>query len=291
MTARFKKILLASLVAASSSAFAMESLDEEALSDATGQTGVLIGITPPAMSFSVVLHDTDGYTGATDSGAIVFGDPYAAVTRLKTQLSFTGEVVMKIDATGDNNGAVAGGVPALNVNVAIPGMTFQTGDIYAADTDATGTLAGMQALSATKSSIILNNMTMTFGSTTLNFELGTAATENQGAMLVVNTSMATGFSITGFKLNDANSGGFLGTDLTIKDNGGAALTLKANVDFISGGASGGMRVSLAQFGHATNGADIRLGSLKFGDATTPVIGNVDIVGLVMNNTVVRVAGY
>lgn len=288
MTTRFKKILLASLIAASTSAFAMESLDEEALSDTTGQTGVLIGITPPAMSFSVVLHDTDGYAGATDSGAIVFGDPYSpAAGRVKTQLSFTGEVVMKIDATGDNNGATAGGAPTLRVNVAIPGMTLHTGDMYAADTDATGTLAGFQALSATKTAIILSDMTMTMGATTLNFELGN---ENQGAMLKIATAMTGGFSITGFKLNDANSGGFLGTDLTVKDNAGTDLTVNASVDFISGGASGGMRVNLTQFGNATNGADVRLANLKFGDATTPTIGNVDIVGLNMNNTVIRIAG-
>lgn len=286
---RFRKFLLASLVAASSSAFALEAMDEEALSETTGQDGVTIGITPPSpMTFSVVIHDTDGYAGATNSGAIVFGDPYSpALGRTKTSLAFTGEILLNIDATGDGNGAVAGTPAILRANVAIPGVVINTGDIYVADTDATGTLAGFQALSATATSPILNNMTITLGATTLNFELGN---ENQGSMIRINTAMTGGLTVTGFVLNDAGgaqTGGAFRTDLNIKDNAGANLTVVADVDFIATG----MRVNMTQFGHATNGADVRLGGLKFGNAAAAAIGNVDVVGLNMNNTVIRIAGH
>lgn len=285
----FNRLLLASLIAASSSAFAMESLEDEVLSDTTGQTGVTIGITPPNLSFSVVIHDTDGIpVTQPNSGAIVMGDPYTTpLARTKTQLAFTGEVVVLIDATGDHNGAVAGGTPMLRANVAIPGMTLHTGDIYVADTDATGTLAGFDGLRATATANILSDITVTMGATTLNFELGS---ENQGSMIKINTSMATGLSIAGIALSDAGgaqTGGAFRTDMTIKDNNAAALTVVADVDFIATG----MRVNLTQFGHATNGADIRLSNLKFGDGAAPVIGNVDIVGLNMNNTAIRIAGH
>ncbi len=272
-----------------SSAQALESMADEALSGATGQDGITIGITPPAlMQFSVVIHDTDGFTGSTDSGAFIFGDPYnPALGRTKSSLAFAGEVVMLIDATGDGNGAVAGTPPILRTNVSIPGVTIHTGDIYVADSDATGTLAGMQALSATASTPILNDMTITLGATTLNFELGN---EVQGSMLRINTSMTGGLNVTGFALNDAGgaqTGGAIRTDLNIRDNGGANLTLVAAVDFLPAG----MRVDMTQFGDAVNGADVRLSGLKFGNASANPIGNVDIIGLKTNSQRVTIAGH
>ena len=79
MTMSCKQTFLATVLtlATISSAQALESMADEALSGATGQDGITIGITPPAlMQFSVVIHDTDGFTGSTDSGAFIFGDPY-----------------------------------------------------------------------------------------------------------------------------------------------------------------------------------------------------------------------
>ena len=288
----FNRLLLASLIAASSSAFALESLEDEALSETTGQTGVTIGITPPSpMQFSVVVHDTDGFAGAITSGAIVIGDPYTTpLTRTKASLAFTGEIVIDIDASGDGNGALGGTPAILRANVAIPGVVINTGDLYVADTDAAGNLYGLgsfNTLSGTATSNILNNMTITLGATTLNFELGNEA---QGSMLKINTAMASGLSITGFVLNDAGgaqTGGAFRTDITVKDNNAAPLTVVADVDFIATG----MRVNLTQFGDAANGADVRLTNLKFGNAGAPTIGNVDIVGLKLANTAIRIAGH
>jgi hypothetical protein len=285
----FRNFLFVSLVAAALPVWALESLDEEALSEASGQNGVTIGITPPALTtFSLVVHDTDGYSGFTNSGALVFGDPYnPALGRAKTSLAFAGEVVMNIDATGDGNGAVAGTPAILRANIAIPGVTINSGDIYVADTDPGGTLSGFQALSATATTPILSNMTITLGSTTLNFELGN---ENQGAMIKINTSMTGGLTVSGLALNDAGgaqTGGAFRTDLNIKDNGGANLTLASDVDFVPTG----MRINLTQFGSAATGADMRMTGVKFGNAAAPSFGNITVLGLNMNNTVVRIGGH
>src|SRR3569623_695155 len=69
-----KKLVLASAIAAmSSSAFAMQAMDDESLSSATGQDGIDITLATK-LGFDMYIHDTNGFTGATaytDSGAIV----------------------------------------------------------------------------------------------------------------------------------------------------------------------------------------------------------------------------
>ncbi|HEX5360799.1 MAG TPA: hypothetical protein VFW49_06905 [Fluviicoccus sp.] len=269
---------------ASGVACALESISDESLSASTAQDGVTIGIAAPTlMQFSLVMHDTDA-----DSGALIFGDPYfTALGRNKTSLAFSGEIVMQIDATGDGNGATAGTPAVLRTNITIPGLTMHTGDIYVADTDAAGTLTGMQSLSATASAPILSDMIITFGATTFNIELGN---EIQGSMLHWNSVVTGGFGISGFELSDAGgaqTGGAIRTDLLVRDSGGTDLTFVADVDFVPTG----MQIAVTQLGHATNGIDVSLAGLTLGSAGADAIGNVDVIGLKMPNQVLRISGH
>src|SRR5690554_232961 len=126
----FKKLALVSAIAAlPMSGFAMEALDDATLSGVTGQDGISVNISVPAMTMDIVLHDNDGLTG-TDAGAIVI-DQMSLSTPTGTSIGLV------IDAS-DN-----GGAPLLNIAVSIPtGTTISTGDLSVATSDGIGTTAG-----------------------------------------------------------------------------------------------------------------------------------------------------
>ncbi|MEY4515822.1 MAG: hypothetical protein RL180_168, partial [Pseudomonadota bacterium] len=123
------KLLLVSAIAASSQAFALESMSEADMSQTTGQDGVTMSIALPAggINMQMILHDTDGLapngTEGSD-GAIVFGNGTAAGN---FQIS-GGTIIMDIDADGGTGAAAATG-PVLNVKIGLPTLTITTGDI------------------------------------------------------------------------------------------------------------------------------------------------------------------
>ena len=58
----FKKLaLVTAMFAATSGAYAMEAMDDESMSAATGQDGITIGITTNALTLDQRIHDRDGY--------------------------------------------------------------------------------------------------------------------------------------------------------------------------------------------------------------------------------------
>lgn len=291
---RFSRIALASLIAASSSAFALESMEDEALFEATGQDGVTISITPPAggIVFSTVIHDTDP---ATD-GAIIIGNPLSAAGHTATSITTpVGQAItMLVDATGDIDAGTAGNQASLQVNITIPtGTVINTGTISAAQSNGAGVAVTNQTAA------IMDNIAITLGATTLAMTLGNEVATT-GQMMRLTSTMTGGLSLANFALRDANGGNgsaasggsaIRATNIVMNDLGASTdLTLDARIDVIPTG----LQVNLVQMGTLAGGMDVQFTGLRFGStsaADNVAIGNVDIVGLNLAGTLVRIAGH
>ncbi|WP_300523843.1 DUF6160 family protein [Alcanivorax sp.] len=280
----FKKLALAAAVAAlPATGFSMEALEDSALSGVTGQDGISIAINTN-LAASLIVHDTDGIpTGVTaghgSAGALVMDD---------FQINTGGNnITLDIDA-GDS--AVGGTAPVLNVEVGIPNATVITlGSVDIANSNREGAAGDPWGVDATnRVNDVLNLGSITLGATTLNIQL---ANEPQGDMIALNTTITNGVSISNFALNDAggtvNGGGISVDSLSVVDSGGANLSVDAGINV----SATGLVVRVDQLGDATNGADVRLAGVTLGDsATAPSLGDVELVGLNLNNTVVTISG-
>ena len=169
-----KKLALVSAISAISvSAFAMEAMDEEAMSATTGQDGITINIVPDAitrtdlaamsvtsgsmdqislganlykgLSISEIrVHDDDGVGAAgaatANSGALVIGGGLGTVTEVqdRTVIFSKGDkpIQLNIDMIGDSNGSAANGGAMLNIEAKLPTTAIKLGNIYVANSNA-----------------------------------------------------------------------------------------------------------------------------------------------------------
>lgn len=281
---------LIALMACASASFALEKLSDKDLSTEVARDGVTIKLvlgdfdgagagTDLGLSIGqTILHDSDGFAGATAPGAIVHGTGIVG-DRLELTMAAGSQIVAEIDAVGDA-GAAAGNQPMLNIAITVPAFTLKTGKLYAAQSN------GVSAAVSNMTTAITDGMTINVGVLTLNAQLGT---ESQGYMLLIGGSMATGITASNFVLNDANSGGGLRIGTLGIDNTGASgvLDLSVGVDI----GVGGLVAEVLQLGTPTGGVDIRLDSVKFGNAAASSIGNVDVVGLNLATSLVRIVGH
>lgn len=280
----FKKLALVTAVAAlPMSGFAMEALDDATLSGVTGQDGISVGITTNALNLGVIIHDTDGLAAISgDAGAIVIDNMSVN----------TGGNAITLDIDADGNG----GVPVLNVAVSIPsGTTIATGDISVAVSDGINNAAGTTSL---QTSAIIESANITLGATTLNIQLGNEV-QTVGTfgtqMIALNTTITGGITIgdvlntaDNFTLNDANGGSISVGQIDVTGNGSADLGLSAGVNV---DATDGLVISLATVGSAS-GLDVKMQRVALGGSQVagPFLGDVEIVGLNLNGTVITVSG-
>lgn len=286
----FTRLMLASAISMSSAAFAMESMDESALAETTGQDGVTVEITPGTLAFSTVIHDSNGFTGATSAGAIVIGDPLAGGTLTKTSIAVGGGGAIKldIDATADvDTGAATTPAVRIAVSVTGTGLTIHTGDISVAKSNGLGVAVG----TPTK---FMNDMTINVGAGSLmNMYLGgeSVTAGNPGRhMIELNTTLSTGLNIASFALIDAggtSTGGSIQVANTkiVDFTGGTDLLVDASVDVVATG----LLATVNSLG--VGGANIQLTGVKLGSAAATAIGNVDIIGLNMAGTTLKIYGH
>jgi hypothetical protein len=269
-----KKLVLASAIAAaSSSSFAMQVMDDEAMSAATGQDGLTISIATAApITGNIILHDTDGLTpgGAGDAGAIVI-DGFSLTTS---------GIDLVIDAEGDTTT----NDPYLNINVSIAaGTTIATGDISVASSN------GLGAAVTNQTAVLVDSMNITLGATAMNIQLGNTP---QGAMIALNTTMTGGLAINQFKLNDIAGGGSIAVDdITVRNAAGTDLDLDVDVSAVAGG----LEITLNTVGTGglyTSLEGVRLGTTDYSVPTlAPSIGDVEIIGLSLAGTTVTISGH
>lgn len=285
----FSRLILASAIAMSSAAFAMESMDESALSETTGQDGVTVDITPGTLSFSTVIHDSDGWTGATSAGAIVIGNPVASgLTATSIAVGGGGAIKLDIDATGDIDSGAAT-TPAVRVAVSVTGtgLVIHTGDISVAKSNGLGVAVG----TPTK---FMNDMTISIGAGSLmNMYLGgesVTLADSGKHMIELNTSLSNGLSIANFALIDGGGsqtgGSIQASNIKMVDvTGGTNLAVDASVDVVATG----LLATVNSLG--TGGANIQVTGLKLGSAAATAIGNVDVIGLNLAGTTLKIYGH
>lgn len=275
----FKKLALAAAVAAAPmSALALEPMQDAALSDVTGQDGISISLNTDLVA-NLIIHDTDGFTGNTNAGALVlngFG--------IDTQ---GGNITLAIDA-GDT--AATGTAPVLNVAVGIPNNTIVSlGSLDVANSNRDNA-SGWGVDTTAQVTGVLDLGTVTLGSTNMNIQLGN---EPQGNMIVLDTTITGGITLNNFAINDADSGGSIAMgSLAVLDTGaGTDLTVDVGID----ATATGLAVTVNQLGAGTgttanNGIDVRITDLRLGGTAAPIMGDIELVDLNMNGTTITIAG-
>lgn len=296
----FKKLaLVTAMFAATSGAYAMEAMDEEALAAATGQDGITVTITTPASGITMtqIIHDNDGHAGNANSGAIVIGDPAdptntTAGGPAPMKIVLGGALTLTIDADGGDATPVAAGQTGayLNIAVGLTGTTtINTGDLSVMDSGSTGAAGSGFGTVTAAGSTILKDMQIVLGATSLNVQLGA---EPQGAMIKMNSAIGNGLTLNNFELVDAGgafTGGsvFMASQHIYNAGNNTLLNVAADIDV----TNTGLRVALSQFGHATNGASIDITGVRLGDAAQANIGDIEIRGLNLNGTGITIAGH
>jgi len=251
-----KKLALVSAVSMiSAGAFAMEAMDDETMSATTGQDGITINIVPDVITRTqatdmkvtaatmnaisnnapyykglsigeIRVHDNDGMTGNTSSGALVIGGGISGgltAAEDRTVILAKGDkpIQINVDMVGDSNGAASGGGAMLNVEIKQPRMAIKLGNIYVADSynvgpngvdNSSATLAsdplsgddvdnsGATDGNAVRGKVqILDGLEIVMESSTMSIQLGN---ESQGSMIVANATLVGGLTINNFKLYD-----------------------------------------------------------------------------------------
>lgn len=287
---RVSRLILVTCAAIAAPALALEALDDEDLSGSLGQAGVTVTITPPVAgyTFSTVIHDSNGFTGFTSPGAIVLGNPLGVAGHTASLFSTAGSpITIDIDAAADVDAVSAGSQgAALGIKITIPANTvLNTGTLSIARSNGGGVAITNQ------SAVILNSMNITLpGASTLFMTLGNEATGGQ--MMRFGSNLTSGLSISNFALRDAtavdaNGAGIRAGSIALTNAGAANLNVDAKIDVVPTG----LQATLTQIGSATTGVDVRMTDLRLGDTTTTSMGNLNILGLNMNGSVLKISGH
>ena len=205
----FTKLALVSSMAISANAMAMQSMDDAALSAATGQDGINIGIGISRVTIEKVLvHDNDGLAAAGTAGTAGFGgtgNDGAIVIKgngISGNVNQTNGIVISANAAAllpshnladiviDTDAGAGGGNTAfLNVAAEVSGLNIAIGEIGVSASNAVGTTVRRGADDTNNYNAILSGLTLTTGQMNANVQLGAAP---QGAMIMLNTTMQGG---------------------------------------------------------------------------------------------------
>lgn len=288
----FTKLALVSAIAISGNVMAMESLDDAALSAATGQDGIDLTIKTSGITIDKVLvHDNDGLAltaatngglnlgGTATAGAIVVNNVTVGVSATQANPLMAGNLAK---VTIDTDGGATGNA-VLNINAKTNGIDVGVGSIAVAASNATSAMVGARRGAGAETTII-DNVNLTVGASELNIQLGA---QPQGAMIVANGTIVGGITISSLNLVDSSSGGKIqvgGLKITSANSADLAVNTKIGVvNPAAGVTAGGLSIS------STGSNDIYIGSLAFGNNKS--IGSVEIQGLNMGTNSILVSGH
>lgn len=218
----FTKLALVSSMALSANAFAMQAMDDSALSATTGQDGLSIGIGISKIEIEkLFIHDNDGLNGTIDNaGAIVIqGNGIAGDANEKFGtiiganydddgaylLASRNLADLKIDSDA---GAGGGNSAYLNIAAEVSGLDIKIGEIGVTasgkqdPTSATSTLR--RGGTESNYNAILSGLELKTGKMNANIQLGAAP---QGAMIKLNTTMIGGLEIKNLGILDNSTKG------------------------------------------------------------------------------------
>lgn len=311
----FTKLALVSSMAISANAMAMQAMDDAALSSATGQDGINIGIgtglnadlatfmgsaaatTKGILVEDLYVHDNDGLAataafngvnlgGKATPGAIHIDglglQATAGADNFDGTLS-TNLLNLKIDT--DAGDAAAGGA-FLNIGANVAALRVKVGAISIGASGAAPDLASANIRRGTTGTEnqILTGLTLDMGKVAANVQLGATP---QGAMVLVKSSLS-GLNITNLGINDAAGGGQIYLDgLHVRGAGGGAIDVDLGISVKSTG--------LEITNNSAAGNDIYVKAVRLGAAATgstnASIGDVEVQGLKLGQTKITIAGY
>ncbi|WP_168408801.1 putative pilus system protein FilA [Acinetobacter indicus] len=219
----FTKLALVSSMALSANAFAMQAMDDSALSATTGQDGLSIGIGISKIEIEkLFIHDNDGLNGTIDNaGAIVIKGNGTGLTATKgvvitAPLDLTNPSSPVVDESRtiashnladlkiDSDAGTGGGNSAfINIAADVSGLDIYIGEIGV-------TASGVQGSASTTSALrrggdennynaIISGLSLKTGPMSANIQLGAAP---QGAMIKLNTTMLGGLEINNLGILD-----------------------------------------------------------------------------------------
>lgn len=321
------KLALVSSMAVSANAMAMQSMDDAALSAATGQDGINIGIAlgdnaaldaklgttgnKGILIDNVYVHDNDGlaaagnpgdagYGGTAKAGAISIQDIVITQTGTGNFLDLVIDTDKGLNSDAATNNAflnVNATVGAMNVSLGSIGIASSNGDTGIAD--ATGTGTGTQT--AVRGVIntpneILTGLDLSLGSISANVQLGNAP---QGAMIKVDSTLNGGLAISNLGINDNSASAVADRGQIYLDNiyvrgqntGASAnsgdITVNADISVTKDGL-----VVQSKSDQALNVyvQGVRLGAQATG-STNSSIGDIEINGLHAGYSTITIAGH
>lgn len=298
----FTKLALVSSMAISANAMAMQSMDDAALSAATGQDGINIGIGISKIEIEkVLIHDNDGLGGAAaNAGAIVIqGNGLAASA---TNLNSTNGIVITVDnsralashnladLTIDTDKGTGANGAFLNVAAAVSGLDIYIGEIGVSGSNAASTTV-RRGNDTTNYNAILSGLTIKTGLTNANIQLGAAP---QGAMIVLNTTMQGGLEIKNLGIVDSSTktgtadgttgnraaGQIFLESIKVSDANAANLTVNAAVSVVGkeDTNNGYLRI-ITGSGATTPKTDMYIKGVHLGSQAAASIGDVEVQGL------------
>jgi len=244
----FAKLGLVAAILTSGSAFAMQAMDESAMSNTTGQDGITVLVALPSNTLNIdqiAVFDKNGLatanpttTNGNEAGAILLGKVAPSGSAAGTapsvgngfSIATNGTIGLAIDASGGGNStATTGAAPVLNIAVSLPTtFTLNTGDISVAG--AQGAAGAQKVDGNTSPSKIMNTMAVGLGGLSVNIQLGNPL---QGAMIVASGTITGGITIGNLNVVDnttANAGTLNVTNFQLLSNGSTNLALNATVD-------------------------------------------------------------
>ncbi len=292
----FTKLALVSSLAISANAMAMQSMDDAALSAATGQDGINIGIALGAGGISidkVFIHDNDGLDPATGiTGAAATAGAIVVSGVSVTQVDQTANLLdLKIDSVGaaGNNGAflnVAANVGAVNVSV---------GSIGVGTSGTLNTTTAVRGINETAPTEIISGLDLSLGAISANVQLGTTP---QGAMIKVNSALQGGLTLSNFGINDAAGGSILLDKVMVRGAGNTTGDLDVDAEIsvvptglqIQNNSTQGMNVYVqgVRLGTNTKATD---GTWGTGAVKAASIGDVEIQGLNVGTSTITISGH
>lgn len=227
---KFTKLVLATSVAFSANAMAMQAMDDASLSETTGQDGLTIGIGISKIAIEkLFIHDNDGlapkgvaneagFGGTSTAAAIVIRgktDTAPDAAALANPTTATHGVV--IGANYDNNGDyllasrnladlvidsdAGGGNPFINVAAQVSGLDIKVGRIGVTASGADDPDSIRRGGAGVVNDII-SGFDVKTGVINANIQLGAAP---QGAMIKMNTKMVGGLEIKNLGILDNSS--------------------------------------------------------------------------------------
>ncbi|MEB6677193.1 putative pilus system protein FilA [Acinetobacter haemolyticus] len=284
----FTKLVLVSSMAISANAMAMQSMDDAALSAATGQDGINIGIALDAGGISIdklYLHDNDGLQTSTNiTGATGVAGAIAIDGITITQTSSDNLLDLVIDTDAGTSGEaflnIAASVGAVDISIGSIGVAPSNG---ASLTDTTTAVRGVTGTPTE----ILTGLDLSLGAISANVQLGATP---QGAMIKLDSTLEGGLTISNLGINDAAGGGQIYLDnIYVRGTGNTTGDLDIDTD-ISVTTSG-----LQLKNNSTQGMNVYIAGVRLGDSATgstnASIGDVEIQGLNVGQSTITISGH